>query len=801
MRKRFLSMSLVVVMVTGILAGGFPTITRATADLNVTILDVDGDQVQIFRDEFGVPHIFADTDRGLFVAFGFTVAEDRLWQLEVNRRAARGQLAEIFGPDFLNADIAIRTVGYTDDELTAMFASLPAEEQAQIQAYVEGVNRYITEVVLPDTTTKLPAEFFALGITPGLWSVNDVVAFVAAMTRNFGEIGGRELRNQETLTYLVSTYGEEQGYAIFNDVRWINDPDSPVTVPTRGAAITPVRKAYKPEQLRGAGLSPSVSLEEAKKEWERIGVPTKLGSYAWALASRRSAAHGAMLYGGPQMGFSTPAILLEVQLTGGEMDYNVRGMTFAGAPGVIIGHNPYLAWTSTTGTGDNLDTYIEVLCDAGFGPASGYSFTGDCIPFEARSEVIDVAGAGQTTVTVLRSLHGPVVGLDAAAGFAVSQKRAHWMREAETLVGWFRFGRARDLGEFEAAVDMIVTSHNFLYADKADNIAYWQAGEVPVRPEGFDPRLPLPGTGEAEWTADLRPTPKAINPAHGWLANWNNKPAADFDNADENIFGKQFRLWDIEERLAQDQTKGQLSLADMEDIPKDIGRVKELGRDARFLKPYLLDALQVVGTGHSSGPAAVAILEAWDGSAVSDAVTSTAAEPGEVIFSTWLDLMIQATFADELGPEAGEAGTNMLLHVLDAALGRGSGVPPSRDYLNGQDPNQVMSATFDQALHALTLQFGTPDPYAWVVPRGSIDFNHPFLPISVGSIPLSNRATYGQIVIYGRQEVTAQSIQPLGQSGFISTSGQLDPHFTDQLNLFRNFQHKDMRLLPEPPGP
>ncbi len=794
MKKRFIFLAGVTAAIIGIVCGGIPVATAVNAATAYT-LTVDGDSVSITRDDFGVPHISAETDRGLFVGFGYAVAEDRLGQLETNRRAARGELAEILGPDFLDADIAVRTLGYTEAELTTMRDTLPPEVQVRFQAYVEGINRYIEEVVLADPDNKLPLEFIVLDIFPTLWTVNDLIAFGAFRARNFGEIGGEELENQELLMTLMSIFGPDQGYAVFNDVRWRNDPDAPVTVPVRGASITPVRKGFGQGQLNGAGISPPVSLEGAKEGWQKLAVPTRFGSYGWVLSGRRSRHHGAMLYGGPQMGFSTPSILLEVRLEGGDGNFNVQGMTFAGAPAVLIGRNEHLAWTSTTGTGDNLDTYIEVTCDSGFGPGSGYFFNDTCIPFEARSETINVAGEAPTNISVLRSVHGPVVGLDLTAGFAVSQKRSHWMREMQTELGFSRFGQAHSLAEFEAAVDLIVTSHNLLYADRAGNIAYWQAGDVPVRPAGFDPRLPLPGTGEAEWTGQLRPSPRSINPSRGWLANWNNKPSVDFDSSDEDIFGKQFRLLDLQDRLAQNRTQGQLSLTDMEDIPKDIGRVKELGREARFLKPYLLKALDMEGTGHPSGPAARAILEAWDGSAIADAITSSVFEPGEVIFSAWLNQMIINTFDDELGPKTDEAGTNMLIHVLDDASREGSGVPPSRDYFNGEDPQAVMAGTYDEVMAALTFQFGNPDPATWTLPRPTIDFDHPFLPISAGSIPLSNRATYAQIVIFGKKETIAESIQPLGQSGFISGTGVPDVHFADQLPLFRNFEYKPMQLL------
>src|SRR5687767_15260682 len=207
------------------------SVTATASNTGFTTLNVNGETVEIYRDDFGIPHIFAETNRGLFEAYGYTVAQDRLWQLELTRRAARGRLAEIFGPTTVNADRAARVVGYTDAELDAQFATLTAEEQQIFDAYLGGINRYIVEVGL-DPVSKLPFEFHALGFFPQPWTRRDSVAFGAFMVRRFGEIGGRELTNLSVLNSLIATHGPENGFAIFNDVRWINDPDSPVTVPT-----------------------------------------------------------------------------------------------------------------------------------------------------------------------------------------------------------------------------------------------------------------------------------------------------------------------------------------------------------------------------------------------------------------------------------------------------------------------------------------------------------------------------------------------------------------------------------------
>ncbi|MCW5851192.1 MAG: penicillin acylase family protein [Anaerolineae bacterium] len=784
--------------------------TAANTTTGFTTLVVQGETVQIYRDQFGIPHIWAATNRGLFEAYGYAVAQDRLWQLELNRRAARGTLAEIFGASQVNADRYARTVGYTDAELDRQYAALPSEVQGIFQAYTDGINRYLTQVVAPDPLTKLPFEFHALGITPAPWTLRDSVAFGAFMVRRFGEIGGRELTNQAFLNSLIAQHGQQAAYGIFNDARWINDPDAPITVPTSGAIGSLRGKTEADTSLESAPPAVDIDpsewervVQDARQSWEALGVPTKLGSYGWVVSPGKSANGHAMLYGGPQMGFSTPEVLHLVQLTGGN-GFNVTGMAFAGAPPVLIGRNEQIAWTSTTATGDNLDHYVETLCDAGAGAGSGYLYKGVCTAYEQRVELINVRGASAVTLPVLRSVHGPVVSVSGSV--AVSQKRAHWQREVQAITPFLTFDRAKSVGEFEVAARQIITSHNFLYADNSGNIAYWQAGQPPIRPQGFDPRLPFPGDGSAEWPGGVLPMPRSINPTQGWLANWNNKPSVDYPNPDDQNQGKQNRLLDLAARLSA----GPVSLADMHDIPKDIARVKALGREARTLKPYLLAALDAVPPIHPLAAQAHAALQAWDGSAIADAVTSTTTLPGEVIFSTWLDRMLANTFADELGSRLNEASSNMLLHVLDYALTGTSGVRPSRDYFNGLPPLAVMSASFDQAVALLAGQLGT-DVTTWATARGETVFTHPILG-RVASIPQSNRSTYGQIVVMGMnhepgggydnpgwRQTTDETIFTLGQSSFVQlvppTGFALDPHYKDLNDIYRRFEYIPMRLF------
>jgi penicillin amidase len=752
--------------------------SAAAAGTGFTTLDVDGDQVQTYRDAYGVPHIFAATNRGLFEAFGYSVAQDRLWQLEVNRRSARGRLAEIFGPAMVTADRNALTFGYTDTELDAQFASLNAEEQGIFSAYADGINRYLDEMVAPDPVHRLPFEFHSLGLgVPAHWTVRDMVAFAAFRIGRSFSAGGTERGNQNLLQSLISNWGSEAGLGIFNDVKWLDDPDTPVSVPVQGA----IGKRQKPPppapaQLVGAAATDTTPTDaDAEAIWASLGISTRLGSHGWVASPAKSTNGSAMLFGGPGLGFTTPADVYEVQLAGGN-GFHVAGVSTPGTPGVFAGRTDHIAWTVMTSGADLEDTYAEIPCSAG----AGYVFQGVCTPFDSRTQTILVKGGSPVTFTIQFSVHGPVGGVDATSGVRFSRKQVQWHRELETAHAFLAFNRAHNLDEFEAAIRQSPGSFHVVYADKSGNIGYWMAGQVPVRPAGFDTRLPLPGDGSAEWPGQLLPVPTSINPTRGWLANWNNRPSAGYPAFEGQgpVGGKYNRLLEVEDHL---NAPGTLTLQQMEDIAEDVAGADQSptppspnqGRESRFLKPYLLAALDRVPPTNPLAPQAKAVLEAWNGDAFADAVTSTTLDAGEVIFSRWLS--VNNTFADELGANKALASVNMLIHVLDDALGGGSGVPPSRDYFNGLDPNRVISTAFDQALDALG-----PDPAAWSAqPRATIAFRPVFSPPipEAGSMLGSSHMTYLQGIILSRPTITSENILTLGQSGFIGLGPSGAPEF------------------------
>lgn len=780
-------------LVSGLLVGIASLAPSAQAG-TWSSLDVEGETVRVFRDDFGRPSIFAESNRGLFTATGYVAAEDRLWQIDLNRRVSRGRLAEAFGPGSVLSDTFIRTTGYTDAELDALLAALPASEQEVYASYAAGINRYLGEA-RANPFGKLPFEFHAVGLgVPADYTAQDIAAVVVFLVRRFAEVGGHELQNKQLLDALVARHGAVQGYAIFDDLRWINDPEAPASIPEEGAFGKRQHPSRPPnaKQLEPFG-GLGVDTEALRKHWEELGIPTRLGSFGWVVSPKKSAEGYAMLYGGPQLGaLAAPEIVHEVQLKSGE-GVNVRGITIPGVPWVFIGRNDHVAWTLTAGlAGDNIDIYLEELCDVGAGFGSGYVFNGACRPYSARMEIITVRGAPSRTITVLRSVHGPVVAQFGA--FTATQKRALWMTELQAANAVAKIDRARNLPEFEAAVHEFTGALNFLYADKRGNIGYWLSGPNPLRAPDFDPRLPLPGDGSAEWTGGYRPIPSSINPTRGWLASWNNKPTADYEDGDGgNIFGSQpFGAMHRYNDLAANFERLNVSLDNMRDIPKDIARVNVVnrnGREARFLVPYLLAALDAFPPSHPVAAEARAVLESWDGSMFADPVTSTTMLPGQVIFATWLSRAMFNTFNDELGSLLPETTGGVLLHALDHALRPGgSPVPPNLDYFNGENPHLVLSQSFDEAVAGLS---------SATVPRGFIEIRHTLLG-TLAKVPLANRATYAQIVQLKSPTIEAENILPLGQSGMIrltpTGAPSFDPHFFDQLGTFTQFGYKPMPL-------
>jgi len=545
--------------------------------------------ITILRDRYGVPHISASDDlKGAF-ADGYAMAEDRLFQMDILRRAGKGRLAELIGDDealgasAIEFDISIRRELYTEPERMDMFTELEKTDPssaAQFRAFVDGVNLRIAQD-LADPIHKLPAEFVALGSLPQPWSITDSIAFAAVGLSIFGAEGGHEVENACLLENLTRRLGDEaKAKGVFNDLFWIDDPDAPTTI-RDGVAVWPnVVGRFNAGQMAllddpkiGPAMCKAATAMRAEQSAVdfiagRLGLAGMFGaghSNALVVSGSHTTTGHPMLGGGPQVGYSNPSFFWESGLR--SPNYDSVGVNVPLGPGNIMGHTSTLAYTVTSGIDDQIDTYVERLNPAN---PRQYGSPGHWRDMDCRIETFLVRENPTSPRTdpgidpndpthphppvravlqdLCRTIHGPVFYIDAADGVAFSHKKAHWMQDLKGAAAWLKLGRQTTLAGVEQDLDAFPFTFNFNYASTAGHIAYFHRGLTPLRPNDSDPRLPLPGTGY-EWrtgpdgkqyvansailTTDGRPAATVIDPASGFFANWNNKPIKGWGGAGE----------------------------------------------------------------------------------------------------------------------------------------------------------------------------------------------------------------------------------------------------------------------------
>jgi penicillin amidase len=437
---------------------------------------------------------------------GYAQAEDRMVQLELVRRTVEGTLSAIGGPGELAQDEDIRTFFYTPGELQAQYRSMPAATRAALKAFSDGINAYETVAFKPQNQqARVPYEFFVIGsllgssgpYQPAPWRPIDTVAIGDYLAREFGGGGGNELSNLAYLrylsAYLTSTHDPHpaaDARAVFNDTLWINDPTAPTTVPSAATASSTSSKsttlvATEASLAALASITTHDILQAAatlRADRERIlqtgvqlKVPSHGGSNAFVVSPFKSKDHHALLWGAPQEGFGTPSIDYEEYLHG--PNYDAGGMAITGEPFLLIGRNADLAWTTTSEELVDQRIYTEQVQVRATPPS--YYYDGKWTPLQVVRESIPVLGSKPVHYTVYRTIDGPIFYLDAKDGVAFSMRFASWEHETGSLVGFSQLGGDTNLHQFAASMKLVTTLHNFLYADRRGNIAYFGEGLVP----------------------------------------------------------------------------------------------------------------------------------------------------------------------------------------------------------------------------------------------------------------------------------------------------------------------------------
>jgi penicillin amidase len=604
--------------------------------------DVSG----ISRDAHGIVHIHAASLHDAMYLNGWVHAQDRLFQMDVTRRSASGTLAELLGKGALAADVQSRTIGLRR-AAERTWAAVPADLRDDLQAYADGVNDYVA-------AHPLPPEYAALHLTSvAPWTPVDslVVGKALAFSLSFDN----DIPATLQLQAYVTAFGPAKGYALFSQDVMRSQPFSDAsTVPD---ASTAAAQASTPKVHVDTGrLAEAARLGRAYLK-KIAGLPMfagrpqdgTQGSNEWAVAGSNTTTGAPIVANDPHLSLTEPSTFYPIALSAPGLD--VMGEGFAGAPGVIIGHNRFIAWGATVNPMDVTDVYQEKVVQDPTSP-SGLSTTylgnlEHIVPIPETFKYND--GGTLTTATsaddvppatliVPRRNQGPIVSLDLAhqAGLSIQYTGFSATFELETFLRW---DMARNLDDFRAGLQFFdVGSQNWAYADKDGNIAYFTSAEMPVREDlqagslsGLPPWFIRNGQGGNEWLPVQHPQPEqaipyeiypademphVVNPPAGWFVNANNDPAGtvlDNDPLNQARPGggiyylnpgyDGFRAGRITEMMRHNLANGQkISVDDIQRMQSDTTLL-----DAEYFVPWLLRAF---ANARSSSVAQLAALAA-----------------------------------------------------------------------------------------------------------------------------------------------------------------------------------------------
>ena len=548
--------------------------------------------VRVQRDSWGVAHIYARDQHDLFFAQGFVAAQDRLFQMELWKRAGQGRLAEILGPTAVARDVSARRLRYRGD-LGREYASYAADAREILEAFTSGINAYIAALARPGQP-GLPVEFRLAGFAPEPWKPEDCLNRLAA----YGMMGNAtdELRHAQA----VALVGAREASRLFH--------------------FDPVTNLDPAPDVDFSGLTPAL-LDSIVSSDKRIPFPasSREESNNWTVSGALTASGKPLLANDPHRVIALPSLRYIVHLVA--PGWNVIGAVEPALPGVAAGHNEHIAWGFTIFGVDQQDLYLEKL---GAADPRWYWTGRDWSPMREEHETIHVRGAPDVHAVLHFTRHGPVVWEDGRRALALRWAGAE--PGTAGYLGSLSLDRARDWRQFERAMPRWkVPPENIVYADRDGNIGEHSTGLVPIRTT-FSGLLPVPAGRGYEWAGFIpnAALPHAYNPAAGFIATANQRVtptgypyAVGFEWAPPERFDR------IREVLEAARTAGRkLTLSDMQALQLDV-----VSLPARRLQGLLREALGSAAPA-AQGPAGL-ILN-WD-------CALRAESPNAALYEMWAE--------------------------------------------------------------------------------------------------------------------------------------------------------------------
>ena len=564
-RVRLVVLALVLAIVVGVGYGTYWTVStvRASAPQTTGTLQLRGlsAPVDVRRDAYGIPHIYASTDEDLFMAQGYVQAQDRFWEMDVRRHTTAGRLSEMFGKSQYKTDTYLRTLGWYRVAQKEYDTRLSPSTKKYLQAYTKGVNAYLEGKEGAELSVEYAALNFSTDYRPEEWTPVDSVSWLKALAwdlrGNMQDEIDRALMNSRLSPEQIHDLYPEYPYDLHKPIvrEGSYDPVSRTYRGDRGAAGDTA--ATSGQQAGGTGTGPAGGTVDAAGVQSQLAAVSKMladvpevfgpngtgiGSNSWVISGSHTITGKPLLANDPHLAPEMPSVWYQMGLHCRSLtvncSYDVSGYTFAGMPGVVIGHNQSIAWGLTNLGADVTDLYLEKLS------GDGYQYGDRVLPFKTRKETIKIAGGASKTITVRETNNGPLLSdrdgelvkvgkkatVDTAApdrgdGYGVALR---WtaLTPGKSMDALFALDRAQNWQQFRAAAgDLEVPSQNLIYADTKGNIGYQAPGRIPVRPKGYDGSLPAPGWDpKSRWTGQYiskGALPYEYNPARGYIVTAN----------------------------------------------------------------------------------------------------------------------------------------------------------------------------------------------------------------------------------------------------------------------------------------
>lgn len=615
MRKLKIFIGLVFSLFVIVLSGYFVLRYLVTKSFPLYDGEILTDNVQhtvtIYRDEFGVPHIFAENEYDLFFTQGFVHAQDRLWQMDLSRRAGEGRLSEILGVSTIKFDKMLKTVGFKNIA-EKLENRLSPKSKEILRAYSDGINEYIRT-----HKGKYPIEFDMLNYEPEEWKPIHSLMIARLMAWELNISWHVDI----VLGELVATLGIEKAKEVF--------PAYPENAPVI------VSKFFNKKQIDGLS-SFSTLHNDFKIFFGTTG--THIGSNSWAVGPSKSASGKAMLANDPHLGLSLPAKWYEIHLNGGKV--YVAGVSLPGTPLVIIGHNKNIAWGLTNVMADDADFYYEKTDSLDVGK---YFFKDEWKEIEFINDTIWVKDSSEVPITIRKTHHGPAVNeiypLSNLSGNNMITMKWTGFEMSDELYAIYLMNIANDWNSFLNGVkEFTVPGQNFVYADKNGNIGYHPGVRLPKRSNN-NPSLPFEGwTGENEWDGFIpfEKLPSSYNPPEGFIATANNKTTNLVDYHITNLWEPPSRVQRIREFL---QSKNQFEVGDFKRLQNDY-----YSHFAKDITPFILSAYKQKNISNKNVETALNYFRNWNFILNKDDVPTT-------IFEVFFQQLIANTYRDEMGEE------------------------------------------------------------------------------------------------------------------------------------------------------